>query len=158
MSRQWGASVSVTWRGALASVSLGLVAACGGTGDAGTLCTKIGAPTGVSFEYAPVLVGHRNETLLVEACVSTTCEHLTLGRENHQHGIGVAPEQMGDATPIPVSLRITTPSGATLYEGHSTARPELLEPNGPECEPHAWSAQLFASGSSRLRQKFVSTK
>lgn len=158
MTRRLGASLPVTWQGALASVSLTLVAACGGTGDAGTACTMIGAPTGVTFEYAQVLVGHRNETLLVEACASTTCEHLTLGRDNHQHGIGVDPENMRDATPIPVSLRITTPSGATLYEGHSTARPELLEPNGPECEPHAWSAQLFASGDSRLRQKFVSTR
>lgn len=148
----------LTWRGAVASISLALVAACGGPGDTGTACTLIGAPSGVTFEYAPVLVGHRNETLLVEACVSKTCERLTLGRDNHQHGIGVAPEHMEDATPIPVSLTIMTQSGTTLYEAHSTARPELLEPNGPECEPHAWSAQLFASGSSRLRQKFVSTE
>lgn len=157
MSRQRG-TPPVTWQGALASVSLVLVTACSGTGGTATACTMIGAPSGVTFEYAPVLVGHRNETLLVDACVSTTCENLTLGRDNHQLGIGVAPEQMKDVTPIPVSLRITTPSGATLYEGQATARPELLEPNGPECEPHAWSAQLFASGSSRLRQKFVTTQ
>lgn len=115
----------------------------------------MGGLEGVMFEYAEVLVGHRNETMLVRACVQEACEDLTLGRDNHQHGVTVGAELLHDGSPVEASLRIATPSGNTLFKSRMTAHPELFEPNGPNCEPHTWSAQLYASGTDRLRQRFV---
>lgn len=60
------------------------------------------------FEYAEVLVGHRNETMLVRACAQEACEDLTLGRDNHQHGVTVGAELLHYGSPSrrPFALRL----------------------------------------------------
>ncbi len=48
------------------------------------------------------------------------------------------------------SVTVKDASGRILFDGQSEVRPELVEPNGPECDPHVWVALLRAVGSDRL--------
>lgn len=144
--------ISVTiFARASGSALLGLLlGGCGGL--RATSCTDIGANSGIAFEFDEVLAAHPGESLQVEACVEDTCDTLEVGRHKPQHGLMLGQDLVTDDSPVPITLTVTNRQGDTVYEGGLTANPVKLQPNGPDCPPTAWSAQVFASGTHGLRQ------
>lgn len=109
--------------------------------------------SGVLFEYDAVLHAHRGETLLVEACVEDTCDNVRVTRHDRRHAMVVAPDLIKDDTPVAVTLTISSPSGDIAFQGRRTVHPVKSQPNGPDCPPTAWFAQVYASGTDNLPER-----
>jgi hypothetical protein len=126
-----------------------------GCGENATFCNSIGAVSGVGFVFSEVVAAHPGEVLRVEACVEDTCETLRATERRPHNGIRVAPDLLRGGSPVTVTLTISTTDGDIVYQGRLTVQPVKSQPNGPDCPPTDWVADVVASGTDVLQQERV---
>lgn len=136
-----------------AGVISALLLAPGCSGSEGANCILIGAESGIMAQLHPVLTPHPGERFTVTTCVDSTCsDHEVRGRAaGRAVDLGFGGDSLTDGSRRTVSVTIEDETGRVVFDGRRVVRPELFEPNGPECEPHAWTVNLRAVGTDRLR-------
>lgn len=104
-------------------------------------CTVIGAPSGVGVT---ILGLPRSAPLVVEVCVSTTCTTTTSAADS------TAPVFVENAAvtsngPTELTVAIRNQDGKTVVPvTHLVTHPRKHQPNGPDCEPTAYVADVTA--------------
>ena len=111
------------------------------------------AVPGVGFVFAEVVAAHPGDVLRVEACVEETCETRRATQQSPHNGMVLAPALLQDSGPVPVTLTISSTDGGIVYQGRLTVHPVKSQPNGQNCPPTAWVANVFASGTDELEQR-----
>ncbi|MBF4768345.1 hypothetical protein ISU10_11260 [Nocardioides agariphilus] len=152
MRAGWLRARSTIWSPALVVAALVGLAGCGGDD---TFCNQIGAVSGVGFVFSEVVAAHPGEVLRVEACVEDTCETRRATEQRPHNGMRVAPDLLQDTSPVPVTLTVSTTDGDIVYQGRLTVQPVKSQPNGPDCPPTEWVADVVASGTDVLQQERV---
>ncbi|MBB5958326.1 hypothetical protein FHS29_004934 [Saccharothrix tamanrassetensis] len=150
------------WRPSAALGALLLATACGA--DAGEkMCTLMGAPAGIELRVEPTAV----DTGTIEVCWGGRCvsPEFTLwpsSRAADATCTGTAPDDVCGARAVPtgakhanvdiadlpaepvtVKLSLADRTGTAVVERELTATPEVVHPNGPDCD--AGGPQLILS-------------
>lgn len=126
--------------------------------DRGAVCTDIGCESGVTFTLTRDLV--TEEAYEVEACVGDLCRTATLEVPAPDDGpfAGVQEGALGlntDADSVSlrlpegdwsgthrVSLLVRDSGGEVVAETERDADFERMQPNGPDCPPTCWRAEV----------------
>ncbi len=152
-------------------------AGCGssvGTGD-GRPCTEIGARVGIGVQVAPPPAGTSLREAAVEACWEGSCRTVPVelspatevaettctgegpddpcsARLRETGGYtGFAPMSGLPTGPVQVTLTVTDADGERFAHRTLEVTPELVYPNGPDCEPGGPQAQLEVDEQGRVR-------
>lgn len=108
-------------------------------------CTEIGASNGVSVVVGEELVA---ESWMAEVCVDGTCARTEtfVGQEFTENGLDRTFVQIDwiDATdPVQVEAALLDGEGVVLRGPvTATVTPVMVQPNGPECPPVAYQAEV----------------
>lgn len=111
-------------------------------------CTEIGASNGVSVVVGPEVVA---ESWMAEVCVDGVCarSETYVGQEFTQNGLDqtfVQIDGIESTQPVEVEAALLDGDGATLRGPVTvTVTPVVVQPNGPECPPTAYQAQVDLS-------------
>ena len=131
-------------------VAAALLAAC--QDKTPSVCTQIGAESGVVFEYANIVRDGSRGPLTVRACVEAACRSQEVGVDQGSYSLVAGREalQRGEGKPVEVQLTIHDVRGHAVFAGKATVAPTKLQPNGPSCPPMAWAGQVTARGEGQL--------
>lgn len=131
-------------------IAAALFAGCQAT--APTICTQVGAESGVVFEYAKVVRDGSRGPLTVRACVESACETRKVGLNQGFYSMVAGREELqtGGGEPVKVRLTIHDVRGHAVFAGETTVTPSKLQPNGPSCPPTAWAGRVNARGEGQL--------
>ena len=108
-------------------------------------CTTIGAPPTVTIDTSGVVAG-QNGLLSVHFCVNLKC------RNYHRTADRVQVLQMNDSSVadeelVAITLQIVNGNGAgeIVFAGGAKVPVTRTQPNGPDCEPTAYTTSLVAN-------------
>ncbi len=134
-------------------VAAALLAACQDMTP--SICTQIGAESGIVFEYANVVRNGSRGPLAVRACVEAECksQEVSLSQGSYSLVAGREALQTGEGESVEVRLTIHDVRGHSVFTGKATVIPTTLQPNGPSCPPTAWVGQVTARGDGQMVAK-----
>ena len=131
------------------------------------LCTKIGAYSGVKFDFTQVLADAARP-VHVRACVPSSCAYITVKKRSSDGSIPIRGPGFGrdwDAfssgvvevndpslawLPVTVSLTVRDQAGVPIFDSSARVQPHMYQPNGPNCEPTVYGAKVVATRTGRL--------
>lgn len=109
-------------------------------------CSTVGlAPGGLKVDVSRVMRAHPSAELVVRVCLGRRQCHTV-----HPRSSMVSVGTFTGASPVRVSVRISTSHGRKLFGSATRVEPVKLQPNGPSCPPQAWVAAVRAEHQHRL--------
>ena len=131
-------------------VAAALLAACQDMTP--SVCTQVGAESGVVFEYANIVPDAPGASLTVRACVEAACKSQEVGLNQGAYNLVGGREALrrGDGKLVEVRLTVHDGRGRAVFAGGTTVTPTKLQPNGSSCPPTAWVGRVTARGEGQL--------
>ncbi|HSL11017.1 MAG TPA: hypothetical protein VLA82_06845 [Actinomycetota bacterium] len=107
------------------------------------VCTAIGEAPTISVNVSRILDTEKGP-VTVRTCVGTTCGTITKDNPRRLDAVFLDLPSADGPDPVVVDIRIDG-RGETIYEAAEAVRLVRRQPNGPDCGPTYWAAQLEAT-------------
>jgi hypothetical protein len=115
-------------------------------------CTTIGSPSTVTVDTSGVVAGQKG-LLSVHFCVNTECRNYHREADRLEV-LGLSDPSADDEGPVAITLQIVSENGTgeIVFAGGARVPLTMSQPNGPDCEPTAYSTSLVAHEDWTLTQ------